>query len=96
MTRQNLNELFARTSFLHGANSSYVEALYGKFQENPGAVSADWRAFFTDLKERKEDVLAEVQGPSWKRKDWPPSADGDLVRALTGDFSEVEREIEKK
>ncbi|MDX2265103.1 MAG: 2-oxoglutarate dehydrogenase E1 component [Hyphomicrobiales bacterium] len=96
MRREDLNELFTRTSFLHGANAAYVEDLYGKFQDNPGAVNADWRAFFTDLKERKEDVLAEVEGPSWKRRDWPLAADGDMIRALAGDFAPIEREIEKK
>jgi 2-oxoglutarate dehydrogenase E1 component len=96
MRREDLNELFTRTSFLHGANSAYVADLYGQFQDNPGAVSADWRAFFTDLKERKEDVVAEVSGPSWKRHNWPVAADGDLLSALAGDFGPAEREVEKK
>ena len=64
--RENLNEAFARTSFLDGANATYIEDLYERFQENPGSVTADWRAFFTDLKERKDRVLAETAGPSWK------------------------------
>jgi 2-oxoglutarate dehydrogenase E1 component len=96
MRKQDLNELFARTSFLHGANASYVEDLYGRFQDNPGSVSADWRAFFTDLKERKEQVIAEVRGPSWKQPGWPIAENGDLVSALAGDWDGHDREIEQK
>ncbi len=96
MRKQDLNELFARTSFLHGANASYVEDLYGRFQDNPGSVSADWRAFFTDLKERKEQVVAEVKGPSWKQPGWPIAENGDLVSALAGDWDGHDREIEQK
>ena len=86
--REDLNEIFARTSFLHGANAAYIEDLYERFQENPGSVSADWRAFFTDLKERKEQVLAETHGPSWKRRGnggATPASD-DLLGALTADW----------
>jgi len=96
MRKQDLNELFARTSFLHGANAAYVEDLYGRFQDNPGSVSADWRAFFTDLKERKEQVIAEVKGPSWKQPGWPIAENGDLVSALAGDWDGHDREIEQK
>jgi 2-oxoglutarate dehydrogenase E1 component len=96
MRQEDRNELFARTSFLHGANAAYIEDLYGRFQENPGTVNADWRAFFTDLKERKEQVTAEVGGPSWKRPGWPLPVDGDLISALGGSLELVERDIEHK
>lgn len=96
MRQEDRNELFARTSFLHGANAGYIEDLYGRFQENPGTVNADWRAFFTDLKERKEQVVAEVGGPSWRRTDWPLPVDSDLISALGGGFEVAERDIEHK
>jgi 2-oxoglutarate dehydrogenase E1 component len=92
-----LNDLFEQSSFLHGANAAYVEDLYSRFQENPGAVTADWRAFFGGLKERKEDVVADARGPSWKRADWPLAVNGELVNALAGDWQEAaERRIEQK
>ena len=43
MTRQQLNEAFALTSFLHGANVAYIEEMHGRYQENPGSVSEQWR-----------------------------------------------------
>ncbi len=92
-----LNDVFEQSSFLHGVNAAYIEDLYSRFQENPGAVTADWRAFFGGLKERKEDVIAEARGPSWKRQDWPAPVDGELVNALAGDWQETaERHIEQK
>jgi formylglycine-generating enzyme required for sulfatase activity len=90
-----LNDVFEQSSFLHGVNAAYIEDLYSRFQENPGAVAADWCAFFTGLKERKEDVLAEARGPSWKRNDWPSHVNGELVTALAGEWQEAgERQIE--
>jgi len=97
MSKQGQNELFEHTSFLHGVNAAYIEDLYSRFQDNPGAVTADWRAFFGGLKERKETVVADAQGPSWKRADWPIPNNGELVTALAGDWAEAaERQIERK
>jgi 2-oxoglutarate dehydrogenase E1 component len=97
MSKQGQNELFEHTSFLHGVNAAYIEDLYSRFQENPGAVTADWRTFFDGLKERKETVVADAQGPSWKRADWPIPTNGELVTALAGDWAEAaERQIERK
>jgi len=94
--RENLNEAFLRTSFLDGANAAYIEDLYERFQENPGSVTADWRAFFTDLKDRKERVLAEASGPSWKPKSGELSEDGDLLNAFAADWGREEHEIVRK
>ena len=96
MSRQDLNEAFARTSFLHGANAAYIEDLYERFQENPGSVAADWRAFFTDLKERKEAVLSETHGPSWKPQTGglDGEANGDMLNALAADWGREEAAAE--
>jgi 2-oxoglutarate dehydrogenase E1 component len=94
--REERNEAFARTSFLDGANAAYIEDLYERFQENPGSVTADWRAFFTDLKERKDSVLAETHGPSWKPKNGETRGDGDLLNALAADWGPEERDIGRK
>src|SRR5208283_581033 len=94
--QENLNEAFLRTSFLDGANAAYIEDLYERFQENPGSVTADWRAFFADLKDRKERVLAEASGPSWKPKSGGLSEDGDLLNAFAADWGREEQEIVRK
>jgi 2-oxoglutarate dehydrogenase E1 component len=65
MTRHELNEVFARTSFLQGANATYLAELHARYEEDPASVDADWRAFFASLEDNKESVLAEARGPSW-------------------------------
>jgi 2-oxoglutarate dehydrogenase E1 component len=65
MTRHELNEVFARTSFLQGANATYLAELHARYEQNPASVDADWRAFFASLEDNKESVLAEARGPSW-------------------------------
>src|SRR5208337_5129357 len=77
-------------------NATYIEDLYERFQENPGSVTADWRAFFTDLKERKDRVLAETSGPSWKPKYGGLYEDGELLNAFAADWGREEKEIVHK
>jgi 2-oxoglutarate dehydrogenase E1 component len=93
MGRQELNELFARTSFLQGANADYIEEIYGQYQKNPGSLDEDWQAFFRDLNDEREDVLKEAKGPSWKRSEWPVPENGELISALDGDWSRVEQHL---
>jgi 2-oxoglutarate dehydrogenase E1 component len=69
MTRHELNDVFASTSFLNGANALYLEQLYARFQRDPNSVGAEWQAFFTSLNDDMDDVLAEARGPSWKPSD---------------------------
>ncbi|NBS03124.1 MAG: hypothetical protein EBS72_13570, partial [Rhizobiales bacterium] len=43
MARQDQNEALLQTSFLYGANASYIEDLYARYQDNPNSVDAEWR-----------------------------------------------------
>ncbi|MGH6803269.1 MAG: thiamine pyrophosphate-dependent enzyme, partial [Methyloceanibacter sp.] len=65
MTRHELNEVFLRTSFLQGANATYLAQLHGRYQEDPAALDPEWRAFFASLDDSRDDILAEARGPSW-------------------------------
>jgi len=65
MTRHELNDVFARTSFLQGANATYLAELYARYQESPSSVDPEWREFFASLEDDPHDVLAEARGPSW-------------------------------
>jgi 2-oxoglutarate dehydrogenase E1 component len=96
MARQDANNAFAMTSFLYGGNAAYIEDLYARFKEDPGSLDETWRDFFSNLADEKSDVLKEARGASWKRPDWPPAANGDLVNAFDGNWAPVEKAIGDK
>ena len=96
MSRQDANAAFAHTSFLYGGNAAYIEDLYAKYENDPAAVDAEWREFFKALKDEKSDVVQSARGASWKKPNWPPRPDGDLVAALDGQWAETEKKIDEK
>ena len=53
------------TSFLYGANSAFIEELYGRYLGDPASVDESWRDFFSGLGDDLGAVLAEADGPSW-------------------------------
>ena len=98
MSRQALNEAFARTSFLHGVNAAYIEEMQALYEQNPGAVSDEWRLFFQSLQEERGAAEAETHGPSWARPlaEVAQTGNGELVAALTGDYYGAEQQIRSK
>src|SRR6185312_16517734 len=96
MARQDANQAFAATSFLYGANAAYVEELQAKYARDPASVDAGWRAFFEGLKDEPKAVIAEADGPSWRRPNWPIIANGELVSALDGNWAALEKELGDK
>src|SRR4029078_13035082 len=72
------------------------EDLYAKYEADPAAVDAEWRAFFQSLKDEKADVVKNAQGASWQSPNWPVRPDGDLVAALDGQWAETEKKIGQK
>jgi 2-oxoglutarate dehydrogenase E1 component len=96
MSRQDANAAFALTSFLDGGNAAYIEDLYARYLSDPAAVDAEWQAFFRSLKDGQAEVSKAVAGPSWRRPNWPQRPQGELVAALTGDWSEVEKAVGDK
>src|SRR6476661_7812787 len=95
MSRQDANAAFARTSFLYGGNAAYVEQLQSRYEANPASVDAEWRAFFEGLQDDRADVSKGASGPSWQRPNLQ-HANGELIAALTGDWSEVEKTVGDK
>ncbi len=100
MSRQALNEAFARTSFLDGSNAAYIEEMQALYDQNPGAVSDEWRLFFQSLQEGqgRERGNPEPQGPSWGRplSELDQNGNSELVSALTGDYQATEQHIRNK
>ena len=96
MSRQEANEQFLLTSFLDGANATYIEQLYAAYEENPNAVSEEWRDFFKALGDDPEAVKKSAQGASWKKENWPQKPSDELTAALDGNWHDVEQVVEKK
>ncbi|MFD0916665.1 2-oxoglutarate dehydrogenase E1 component [Pseudahrensia aquimaris] len=96
MARQEQNEAFANTSFLYGGNAGYIEELYADYKRNPSSVSAEWQQFFGDLGDHGDDIIKNAEGASWKQKNWPIPANGELTSALDGHWADDEVVSEKK
>jgi 2-oxoglutarate dehydrogenase E1 component len=86
MTEQSPNDVFRNTSFMQGHNAAYLEQMYARYAEDPGAVDEAWAEFFHALGDDAGDARAEAEGPSWARGDWPPQPADDLTAALTGEW----------
>jgi len=67
MTRHELNDVFARTSFLDGANATYLAELYARYETDPSSLDPEWQSFFASLGDDAADVFADARGPSWGR-----------------------------
>ncbi len=94
MTEQS-NDQFHASSFMQGHNAEYLEQLYARYANDPGAVDEAWQAFFRQMGDDEVSVKHEAAGPSWARADWPPQPDDDLTQALDGQWVEPAKQVEK-
>ncbi|MBE0578663.1 2-oxoglutarate dehydrogenase E1 component [Devosia sp.] len=95
MTRQEKNDTFLLTSFLYGGNADYIEQLYSRYKTDPQSVDDTWKSFFSKLDDAEGVAQQNAEGPSWGRKDWPQSANGELVSALDGNWGDIAVKTEK-
>jgi 2-oxoglutarate dehydrogenase E1 component len=93
MSRQDANANFALTSFLDGANATYIDQLYARYENDPSSVDPDWVDFFKTLKDQPADVAKNAQGPSWEKANWPTTPNDDLTNALDGNWAQVEKAV---
>ena len=95
MSRQDANVAFALTSFLYGGNARYLEDLEARHADDPASVDAEWRSLFESLKDGAH-ARENVEGPSWKRSNWPQQARSELISALDSDWAGIEKGIGEK
>ncbi|WP_122466057.1 2-oxoglutarate dehydrogenase E1 component [Brevundimonas lutea] len=62
-----LNQVFAETSFLYGANAGFIEELHAKWAADPSSVSDEWRSFFDQLRDGADQVRQAAQAGGWGR-----------------------------
>ncbi len=96
MSRQDANANFALTSFLDGANATYIDQLYAQYEKDPSSVDPDWVDFFKSLKDQPADVAKNAEGPSWEKTNWPATPSDDLTSALDGNWAQVEKVVGNK
>src|ERR687898_2580570 len=73
-----------QTAFLYGGNSAFIEDLYARYLEDPGAVDPSWRAYFDELGpetralfERTQEALRPRQDES--RREPLPATGAEIV-----------------
>ncbi|HEY4987221.1 MAG TPA: 2-oxoglutarate dehydrogenase E1 component [Bradyrhizobium sp.] len=96
MSRQDANAAFALSSFLQGANATYIDDIYARYEKDPGSVDSEWQEFFKSLKDPPADIAKNAEGPSWGRDNWPLAPRDDLTSALDGNWFEVEKVVGAK
>jgi 2-oxoglutarate dehydrogenase E1 component len=83
------------SSLFSGGNASYLEALYARYAKDPRSVSEDWRRFFEGLGDPSDMAAKSAEGPTWKRRDWPPVVNGEATAAFDGDWPEPAKDAGK-
>src|SRR3978361_1982393 len=91
MSRQDANAAFALSSFLQGTNATYIDEIYARYENEPTSVDPEWQEFFRSLKDPPADVRKNAEGPSWGRRNWPPTPRDELTSALDGNWAEAEK-----
>ena len=57
---------YKKTSFLNKSNSAFIEQMYLKYINNDSDLSESWREYFSSIEDEMQEVIKEINGPSWK------------------------------
>jgi 2-oxoglutarate dehydrogenase E1 component len=90
------NNALLETSFLYGANATFVERMHEKFLNDPNSVDASWRAFFSQLRDDPNAIRKAVAGPAWYRPEIAQPKSTELTALLDGNWDALTKSIERK
>src|SRR5690606_38879582 len=90
------NANFALTSFLDGANATYIDEMYSRYDADPSSVDPEWQAFFQSLNDPPADVDKNARGPSWEKPHGPLAPTDELTSALDGNWAQIEKVVGDK
>ena len=93
MSKLSDNEIFEKTSFLHGTNSAFIEQMYEKYLHNPLSVPTDWQTFFSGISDQPTN---EMKDASWSEYRDIKSNNGDLVSAIDGNWPNEVKSFENE
>ena len=60
-----MSNYIGHSSFLNGANATFVAELYTRYLERPESVDPEWGEFFSTLHDDARALLEDLKGPSW-------------------------------
>jgi 2-oxoglutarate dehydrogenase E1 component len=90
------NTALLETSFLYGANATFVEEMYAKFLNDPNSVDASWRTFFQQLRDDPGAVRKAVSGPSWYRPELAQPQTTETTRLMDGGWAGLTARLEER
>ena len=64
-----MGNYIGHSSFLNGANATFVAELYSKYLERPDSVDPEWGSFFSSLHDDARELLEDLKGASWAPRD---------------------------
>ncbi len=64
-----MGSYIGHSSFLNGANATFVAELYANYLERPGSVDPEWSEFFGSLHDDARALLEDLKGASWAPRD---------------------------
>jgi 2-oxoglutarate dehydrogenase E1 component len=89
------NQALLETSFLYGANATFVEEMHARYLEDPTSVDPSWRAFFQQLHDNPDAVRGAVTGPSWYRPELAQPKTTETTRLLDGGWAGLTDKLER-
>ncbi len=64
-----MGSYIGHTSFLNGANATFVAELYSNYLKRPDSVDPEWSQFFGSLHDDARALLEDLKGASWAPRD---------------------------
>src|SRR5829696_8398935 len=80
----------------YGGDASYFEDLYARYEHDPDSVTREWADFFSGLAEERSVVEQNARGATWKKPNWPITANGEVIAALDGNWGGIEKGVGDK
>ncbi len=57
---------YKKTSFLNKSNNAFIEEMYLKYINKDPDLSESWKEYFLGNEDEMNDLIKEINGPSWK------------------------------
>jgi len=57
---------YKKTSFLNKSNSAFIEEMYLKYINKDPDLADSWKEYFFGIEDEIQEVIKEINGPSWK------------------------------